>query len=390
MALRFKSIRLKNWRNFKDVKVEMGQRAFLVGPNAAGKSNFLDAVRFLGDLVRVGGGLQYAVGEREGVDKIRSLYATSNNRIQIEVCLVCASEGRKKGAEWSYFLEFTKDKQTKQPLITKERVSRDNQPPLLDRPKKEDEEDKQRLTQTHLEQVNANREFRAVADFFNSVRYLHLVPQLVRETDRYVRSETDPYGGDFLEQVARMSEKERKLRLKLINNVLKKAVPHFKKLAFERDTVKGRPHIKALYEHWRPQGNWQNEKQFSDGTLRMIGLMWAVLNGDGPLLLEEPELSLHSEVIRRIPQLLYILTRETQRQIIVSTHSSELLADKGIGAEEVFLFSPTDKKGTQVEPASNDKQIKSLLERGALIGDVVMPRTAPKNVNQLSLPFADS
>lgn len=35
-----------------------------------------------------------------------------------------------------------------------------------------------------------------------SVRYLHIVPQLIREPDRSVGRVNDPYGGDFLEQIA--------------------------------------------------------------------------------------------------------------------------------------------------------------------------------------------
>ena len=34
-----------------------------------------------------------------------------------------------------------------------------------------------------------------------------------------------------------------------------------------------------------------------------MGLLWSLLNGSESLLLEEPELSLHPEVIRHIPQM---------------------------------------------------------------------------------------
>lgn len=40
--MRFSGIYLENWRNFGQVDVPLQNRAFLVGPNASGKSNFLD------------------------------------------------------------------------------------------------------------------------------------------------------------------------------------------------------------------------------------------------------------------------------------------------------------------------------------------------------------
>lgn len=63
--LRFRRLRLRNWKNFHDIDIEIQDRMFLVGANAAGKSNLLDAFRFLKDLASVGGGFERAV-ERRG------------------------------------------------------------------------------------------------------------------------------------------------------------------------------------------------------------------------------------------------------------------------------------------------------------------------------------
>ena len=72
-----------------------------------------------------------------------------------------------------------------------------------------------------------------------------------------------------------------------------------------------------------------NEKiEFSDGTLRLIGLFWTLLDGDAPLLLEEPELSLHTAIVKKLPALFYRMQRKRKRQIFVSTHSWEMLQDE--------------------------------------------------------------
>lgn len=123
---------------------------------------------------------------------------------------------------------------------------------------------------------------------------------------------------------------------------------------------------------------------FSDGTLRLIGLCWTLLEGESLLLLEEPELSLHSEIVRKIPSLFQqvVSQRKKQRQIIVSTHSWELLSDKGIGGEEVLLLKPYDE-GTKIEVPSKIKEIRSLLESGLSVADAVMSLTAPKDFSSL-------
>ena len=367
----------ENWRNFQRADLELQRRVFLVGPNASGKSNLLDVFRFLHDIVSVGGGFQQAVNKRGGVSSIRCLAARQNPDIVIRVEL----EGETVDGAASYELRFAQDR-LRRPLVKSERVIR-NDVEILSRPGPEDEADPERRTQTYLEQVNVNREFRDIADFFASVRYLHIVPQLVREPDRSVGRRNDPYGGDFLEQLARTPEKTQKYRLRQIQKALAVAVPQLKEIELYRDE-KGTPHLRGKYEHWRPQGAWQKEDQFSDGTLRLIGLLWAVLDGRGPLLLEEPELSLHPEVIRYIPQMFARIQRRTGRQIILSTHSADLLRDEGIGLDEVFLLAP-GKEGTEVNVASHFTEIKHLLDGGVTLPDAIMPRTKPVRAEQLPL-----
>lgn len=283
--------------------------------------------------------------------------------------------------EWEYELRFNQDR-LRRPVIRSEHVvAKGNS--ILTRPNSRDKKDPERLTQTDLEQVQANQAFRDLASFFSSVRYLHIVPQLVREPDRSVGRTNDPYGGDFLEQLARTPEKTRGARLRRIRDVLRVAVPQLKELELTRD-IRGTPHVRGKYEHWRYQGAWQSEGEFSDGTLRLMGLLWATLDGAGPLLLEEPELSLHPEVVRFIPQMFARIQRRTGRQVIISTHSTDLLKDEGIGLDEVLLLLPRTE-GTLVRPANAFSEIVHLLEGGISLADAVVPQTAPTRAEQLAL-----
>jgi predicted ATPase len=379
-SLRFTEVSLENWRNFASVRVELQRRVFLIGPNASGKSNFLDLFRFLHDLVSVGGGFQEAVRKRRGISSLRCLAARRYSDIAVRGSIGDDEEP----SAWRYELRFNQDNRQRA-VIKEERVVRHGEE-ILRRPDDKDRSDPDRLTETSLEQVHANQPFRAVADFFASTRYLHIIPQLVREPDRSVGKSNDPFGGDFLEQVARTPEKTRNAWLRRISDALRLAVPQLKELELWRD-VRGTPHLRGKYEHWRPQGAWQTEEQFSDGTLRLMGLLWISLAGGGPLLLEEPELNLHPEVIRYIPQMFSRLQRRTGRQIMVSTHSPDLLRDSGIGVDELLLLAPRTE-GTSIRTASSFEDIKALLEGGVLLAEAVIPQTAPPNAQQLTL-FGD-
>lgn len=377
---RLSQLRLASWRNFMHVDVPLQGRVFLIGPNASGKSNLLDSIRFLHDLVALGGGFEEAITKRGGVSKLRCLAARRYPDVEIAVSV---SGG--DGPEWRYEISFSQDNRQR-PILKREVVFKSGHE-ILHRPNTEDRKDSARLHQTYIEQVNVNREFRALADFFRTIRYFHLVPQLVRETDRYVGRGSDPFGSDFLEQVARTPERTRNSRLRKIAEALKVAVPQLQDFQFFRDDVKGTPHLRGKYEHWRPRGAWQTEEQFSDGTLRLLGLLWAVLEGSGPLLLEEPELSLHPEVVRFLPQMFAQMQRRTGRQVIVSSHSADLLRDEGIGLDEVLLLRP-NPEGTRVEAATKLAQAKALVEGGVPLPDVLLPETRPPNPQRLAF-FGD-
>ncbi len=109
-----------------------------------------------------------------------------------------------------------------------------------------------------------------------------------------------------------------------------------------------------------------------------------ILDGSGPLLLEEPELSLHSDVVRYLPQMFAAMRRRTGRQVLVSSHSADLLRDEGIGLDEVLLLKP-HPEGTRVAVAADLSQAKALVEGGVPLPDAVFPETRPPRPQQLAL-----
>lgn len=367
---------LRNWKNFQHVAAELELRTFIIGPNASGKSNLLDALRFLHDVAN--DGLRKAVDDtRGGLSALRCLSARRYSNIDLGVTIQDGGEHT-----WQYLLSLNQDNQ-KRPVVREERVTKDGVP-VLQRPDARDAQDSLLLTQTSLEQISANQEFREVAQFLRSISYQHLLPQVVRDPRGFspLPVQDDPYGRDFIMRMWSTPARTRDARLRKISAALASAVPQLSELRVEMDES-GTPHLIGGYAHWRPHEAKQNESQFSDGTLRLLGLLWTMFEGDGPLLLEEPEISLHPEVVRRLPAIFHRMgrSRKRPRQVLVSTHSVEMLSDPGIGPEEVLILIPSPDGTVVKHPDPADREA---MAAGLTAADVLVPQTAPEKIHQLT------
>lgn len=388
--MRFTRLKLENWRNFRSVDVCLAQRVFIVGPNASGKSNLLDSLRFLRDIADPAGGLRRALDERRGIRAIRSLHAGVRRsapvlrappppvlvEVQVEI----------DGDAWRYSLALG-DVRGEARVVAEEVDGPGGE--ILRRPNADDEQDPERLTQTHLEQISANKPFRKLAELFASVEYTHLVPELVRQppTHAGVGGRRDAYGTGLLDSIRALPKDERDRRLGLLQTQLVKVIPQLQELLYAPDE-RGAPHLGARFVAARAPEAFHLEDQLSDGTLRLLGLLWVLGGGTSPLLLEEPEMSLHAAAVRQIPQVLARAVSRADRQVLISTHSEEMLSDTGIDPSEVLILAPSDD-GTRVSLGSEDPTLVALAESDAPLSGVLIARTKPADVEQLACALGD-
>lgn len=378
--MRITHLEATNWRNFKTVSFDMGDRLFIVGPNASGKSNLLDVFRFLSDIAGPGGGLSAAIERRGGLSKVRSLFARNHagGRLIVDVTL------QDQGTTWRYLLAIRGEKGGhNRPIVDKELVEKDGEC-LLSRPDTQDEEDPERRTQTHLEQISSNKDFRPIAEHLARVQYFHLVPQIIRDPSKANTSVADPFGSDFIAQINATQPRTREAWLRRMQQALQAAVPGFESLAIETDKA-GVPHLVAGYKNWRSKPSRQSEADFSDGTLRLIGLLWSIIKAPanpGVLLLEEPELSLNSSIVRLLPSVLAQVRRSPELQIVLSTHSPEILNDEGINPAEVLVLTVTDD-GSEAKLLSLIPRAVEELGLGLAMSDVVDGLISPGDLTGL-------
>jgi major membrane immunogen (membrane-anchored lipoprotein) len=334
---------LGNWKNFREVDVRVPDRLFLVGANASGKSNFMDALRFLKG-VAIGGGLKEAVRLRGGGVLLKNWAAPAHEPIYIQVEVVDENKF------WTYSLSFVVTQDTSEMTerevdmvqVVYEYASCDGQV-LLSLPDDESYRSSKRSTYAAL---STNR-FRS---------YAH---SLVEFLDS-VTSEYDCV--KVFSEIGAPSMGPLESKLELIEEAFRELVPNFKPLTALLRSIKDKNYFGS------------GGPFFSKGTYQLFGLLWEALTGKGTLLLENPESYLHQTVVEKLPFVLRKLN--TDRQLIISTHSPRLLQDEGIGLNEVLVFIPSAVESvTRVVPASKLENVRALVEGGHTIGEAVMPIT---------------
>lgn len=384
--LNFTRIKLKNWKNFGTVDIDLSERMFIIGANASGKSNLLDAFRFLKDVSM--NGLSKAVAVRGGMGKIRNLNARKPSYVDIHVVL----QDNENDDIWEYQLQFNwaaGAEKKRDVNISLERVVH-AQSEVLNRKYNDASEDYTTRQFTLLEQPAMNNKFRPLYETFKAISYVNIIPQLIREADSFLPSiaTEDYYGRNLLSHISEASKRSKDSHLKKITNVLKLAVPQFSELSFVQDND-GRPHLQVRYEHFRPKGALQQEDQFSDGTLRLIGLLWAILDGEGLMLLEEPENYLHTEIVKQLPMFIANAQRIKKnriRQVLIASHSFDLLNTNTVSPKELVVLKQ-GKEDTSVEIAENVDEIKEKVAAGFTPADAAIPYVGPKDIidGQLSI-----
>lgn len=78
-----KHITVTNFKSFKELDIELGPLNVLIGPNSAGKSNFIQVFRFLRDIAN--DGLDNAISLQGGAEYFRNVYLNSSRDFSLKV-----------------------------------------------------------------------------------------------------------------------------------------------------------------------------------------------------------------------------------------------------------------------------------------------------------------
>ena len=89
-------------------------------------------------------------------------------------------------------------------------------------------------------------------------------------------------------------------------------------------------------------------------------------------------------MVAQLPEFIAKMQRYKKRQIIITTHSYDILANKGIDEKKEVILLQNDKEGTKVTVVSDIEEAREILKAGLSMADVVIPMTSPEDIQHLS------
>lgn len=397
-------IAITNWRNFAHIEFDLSSRLFVVGPNSSGKTNLLAALRFLSDVARLGlaaasenwGGPERYF--RSGTERASFDLTLEQDKHQIEYKLslrkeLSANDQNKRDDAANEVIEFPAGNRAVvdsedlmingQPVsISAERVTESDGSYFGERVRSSFDPDSvvQSASRFKAKNVQISLLHQITRIAIESIRYIHPNPKkMLERADRY-----DPdHGTGFFQHAGRFSDQQLDSVVDRIRPIMAAVVPEIPNLSYQR---MGLGTELVFYSDTPVHGasGVYSHEQFSEGTLRLLGLLFdlATLPRDtSVVLIEEPETFLQASVVRSLPSLLAEVAMNRDVQMVISTHSPELIDSELVLPSQVLMLRSEDGETTgQLLSESNDPRIKAVVSAGLPKSqgiDAVNGRTIP-------------
>ncbi|MBK5962862.1 chromosome segregation protein SMC [Thiocystis minor] len=362
---------LRNYKSIGHCDVRLQPLTYLVGANGSGKSNFLDALHLVRDALS--GSLDNALNERGGLAEVRrrSSGHPTHFGIRLEFALPdgtpghyafnigalkgggyevqteeCAIGGLGKGPFYKVERgKATATSETTFPAVTADRLA--------------------------LVSVSGLTAFRPLFDALTSMGFYNLNPKLMREPQKPQDGRLLKPVGENIASVIGHLERTAPAQMAIIQEYLQTVVPMVhgveRKPFGPTETLEFRQEMAGANHPWRFLA-----QSMSDGTLRALGVLTALFQGnrdDAPTLvgIEEPETALHPAASAALRE---ALTRATEHtQIIVTSHSPDLLDDRSLSAESLLavVSEAGETRIASIDEASRAAMRDHLFSAGELL-----------------------
>jgi len=400
-----KRIEVKNFKSFKELKVDLGKFNVIIGANASGKSNFVHIFEFLRDITS--SGLNNAISMQGGVEYLRNMNIGASEPLSIkvvsdkefgllgprikagligiktyEVIYEFALRFNKRGSGFRIakdrldqrcrFIKLErKGKKIKEKEIlgngeilishSNGRVKIDlNIPPkvLL---KKEDiyppflREEK--LPEHTLLLETPYFFVSPLEGIFSEISIYDFDPKLPKKATPITgKAELEEDGSNLsiiLKNITENKERRRKLF-----NLVKDLLPFVENLDVEKFADKSLL-FKLKESYFKTQ--YLPASLVSDGTINMTALIVALYFEKKPfIIIEEPERNIHPYLISKVAEMMKDASQTQKKQIVVTTHNPEFV--KHAGLENILLVSRNEDGFSTISRPADKEEVKTFLK----------------------------
>jgi predicted ATPase len=371
------ALTVSNYRSLGEgVRMELGDFTALVGPNGSGKSNVVDVLRFVSDAMSIG--LSGAITSREGIKAVRRWSSGHPFNLSVDIQL------RLPNGPAGYRFELVGDRVDEYRVKVEEAHVTDGveshrfvvkggtwqQGPVGLQPQL----DPQTLA---LPLVGGDTRFQNLVTALRRTSVYSIFPDTLRAPQKY-----DPglpmqrHGSNWASVLKEQPQETWKPEL----------VEALRRLTGDVEDVRVKTaagYLVTEFRHTAPSRaksqKWFAAAQESDGTLRVAGIVMALLQ-EPPLPLigiEEPELTVHPGAIRLMVD--YLKQAAKRSQVIITTHSPDLL--DLLDAEQIRVVT-RESGATSVDRMQEDQRDavrEGLLSLGELLtmGDLYRQELLP-------------
>ena len=309
--MKLSSARIRHYKSLDDVSIDFSEKiTVLVGPNAVGKSNIVDSLRFIRDAIA--SDLEHAVSSRGGMSRVRQYSKTRPFKVSLQLTFSQDSpdEGTKQ-AEYEFSIEsLTASNYT----VDHERAmhfefDRGNRPSrsefTRDRSGAASNQRSDRAIRVASDQLALNYRVAMggagwpLEKFMRDWRFSSIYPNRLREPSTPDKDSVLAEDGRNWASVIKALRRTPRGRqaLERISEAMRAVVPTFEEVSVASVGSYLVPHFKF--------GLKGSDKvvfdpvQLSDGTLRIFGILLAIYQTPAPrlLVIEEPEQTVHPGVL---------------------------------------------------------------------------------------------
>jgi energy-coupling factor transporter ATP-binding protein EcfA2 len=207
-----------------------------------------------------------------------------------------------------------------------------------------------------------------IVELFNTIKIYRPDPaKITKENDLFTGVHLDEDCSNLVSFLDNMRDGHDAV-WQAIQKDLQKCIPDFQGISFEKVQINGKESLGKRFGLRDREGKVYWAEELSEGTIYFLALLAIVHQPDPPkvLLLEEPEKGIHPRRIAEVMDLIFRLAEDKDIQIIMTSHSTQVVDAFQEIPESVFVFDMIDGE-TKVknlltdilEPDAKDAEAKN-------------------------------